>query len=134
MRSWLSHHPFLYALTGGCGVVLFWRGVWLTTDYLTHVVIASHAAYGSIDIGQIPWWDGPVSLVIGSTLLVIAGAFVSSLIGNEIIISGLQTEKTLTKKEEKTLRSEAVEIKRVQKLLYDVIVRLDAIEHKNIEK
>ena len=32
IRGRLSHHPIFYALVGGIGVVLFWRGVWHTAD------------------------------------------------------------------------------------------------------
>ena len=31
-RAGLSRVPFLYALLGGIGVVLFWRGVWHIAD------------------------------------------------------------------------------------------------------
>ena len=34
-RAMLSRMPILYAFVGGIGVVLFWRGVWHTTDFLT---------------------------------------------------------------------------------------------------
>ena len=33
-RGTLSHYPFLYAFLGGIGVVLFWRGVWHTNDFI----------------------------------------------------------------------------------------------------
>lgn len=34
IRKWLSHHPLLYAFIGGTGVVLFWRGIWHTMDFI----------------------------------------------------------------------------------------------------
>ncbi|MBP9864392.1 hypothetical protein KBC54_03015 [Patescibacteria group bacterium] len=130
IRMWLSHRPVLYAFLGGIGVVLFWRGVWLTMDYLMHVAVATYAMHHTIELGQILWWDGPLSLMIGSSILFFVGAFVSSLIGNELIISGLRSEKYLAAKEEKTIHSEAVDIRGIQHILSDVTVKLDTLEQK----
>lgn len=130
IRMWLSHRPVLYAFLGGIGVVLFWRGVWLTMDALTHYVSATYDVYSSIELSQLLWWDGPLSLVIGSSILFFVGAFVSSLIGNELIISGLRSEKNLTAKEGKAIHSEAIDIHGIQQILSDVTTKLDTLEYK----
>lgn len=80
IRAQLSRYPLLYALIGGIGVVLFWRGVWHTAD-------------------QFLFLSGPVSLMIGAVILGLTGILVSAFIGNSIIIAGLKGEK---KQEEKT--------------------------------
>lgn len=92
IKTWLSHHPLVYAFIGGVGVVLFWRGVWHTMDYFM-LLAQSSVAHTSIDLTANLWWDGPLSLVLGSLILLSTSAFVFSLIGNEIIITGLQAEK-----------------------------------------
>jgi len=95
VRGKLSHFPFVYALVGGVGVVLFWRGVWHTYDMLFHLIFAPQAVFES---SGFPWWDGPVSFALGSSILLATGLFVSSFIGNEIIITGLKGEKKVIEK------------------------------------
>ena len=90
----LSHRPKLYALIVGVGIVLFWRGVWHTTD-LIHTYINFYQNHFSLDSSLSPWWDGPLSFVVGLVILYLAGAFTSSFIGNELILSGLRGEKRL---------------------------------------
>ncbi|HYD92823.1 MAG TPA: hypothetical protein VEA37_15215, partial [Flavobacterium sp.] len=34
VRGWFSHRPILYGLAVGFGIVMFWRGVWHTADYI----------------------------------------------------------------------------------------------------
>lgn len=41
VRGWLSRHPILYAFIGGTGVVIFWRGIWHTADYITYAFTIS---------------------------------------------------------------------------------------------
>lgn len=130
IRSWLSHHPVLYALVGGTGVILFWRGVWLTMDFLMYMVrIAVVDAHGDLIVAHWPWWDGPLSIVLGSLILLVVSAFVSSLIGNEIIISGLHAEKHVSEKEGRAIRAEALEIQAIQRTLIEVTKKLDQLEH-----
>jgi hypothetical protein len=128
IKAWLSHHPFLYALLGGTGVVLFWRGVWLTTDFL---MLTKYAliSYGSIESGGVLWWDGPLSLLLGIVILSCISAFVSSLIGNEMIISGLRAEKSLVDKESKIIKDEGVVIEDIRSSLAIITSRLDDLEH-----
>ena len=106
VRGFLSHYPIAYGLIVGIGIVLFWRGVWHSVDSLhifyTHVLTKQ----STTDLAAMPWWDGPLSFIIGGAILLFGGAFVSSFIGNEIIISGLRGEKRLTQQTESEMRHE----------------------------
>ena len=124
VRHWFSHHPMLYGFVGGAGVVLFWRGVWHTADFVSHFIYSGEVLPDTtIDLWGLPLWDGLISLVLGSLLLLVTGIFVSSFIGNEIILSGLRGEKKLTEKTESEVRTEAG-------ALAQVLERLDRIEKK----
>ncbi len=102
IRNWLSHYPILYALLVGTGIILFWRGIWHTADLVAHYTSVIYSGVG-MDWTGVIWWDGPISIIIGVTVLLLCGAFVSSFIGNEIIISGLKGEKKISEKIEKEL-------------------------------
>ncbi len=128
VRGWFSHRPIGYGFVGGVGVVLFWRGVWHTTDYLSAVIFVWRSANSSVDLAAGPWWDGPLSLFFGIILLLITGLFVSNFIGNEIIISGLRGEKKLTEKTEVEVRTETGAIAEIQEKL-DVLAK----DIKNLE-
>ncbi len=105
VRGRLSHLPIPYAFIGGIGIVLFWRGVWHSADYLM-LVLRTNSGLSSIDLANEIWWDGPLSFAIGSLILLITGLFVSNFIGNEIIMSGLRGEKKLSEKTETEVRTE----------------------------
>jgi hypothetical protein len=109
-RARLSRTPLLYAFIGGVGVVLFWRGVWHIADEV------SISSYGSI--------------IIGSVILLITGAFVSTFIGNRLIISGLNGEKKLAEKTVDEVKSEEDEIESIRKTLLRVEQKVDEIESK----
>ncbi len=99
-RSQLSHTPLLYAFLGGIGVILFWRGIW-------HLADDANISSG-------------LSLLIGGLVLLTTGVFVSSFIGDHLIISGLFGEKKLTEKTEKEIEIEEMQIKRMQSTLNKV--------------
>ena len=103
IRTRLSHHPFIYALLGSVGIVVFWRGIWHTADFISEVIFYYQSQAGTINLGNLAWWDGPLSLIVGAILLLPSGLFVSSFIGNEIIISGLKGEKKFTDKTEEEI-------------------------------
>lgn len=108
VRGRLSHKPIIYGFIGGIGVVLFWRGVWHTADYLSEILYYSTFSGPGINYQiQAPWWDGPLSFLIGSILLLITGLFVSNFIGNEIIISGLKGERKVSEKTEEEIQKES---------------------------
>lgn len=109
VRGRLSHYPILYAIIGGAGIVLFWRGVWVTADYVFETLavwqFTDHVSTMTPASG-IVWWDGPLSFLIGLCILLATGVFVSNFIGNEIIIAGLRGDKKISEKTEHEMRME----------------------------
>ncbi len=124
----LSHYPKAYALIAGVGIVLFWRGVWHTVDYL-HVNYQGFST--SIDSSYIPWWDGPISFIVGCIVLYFTGALVSSFIGNELILSGLRGEKKLTQKTENEVQNEIGAIAEIQDELTIISRKLAELEKQS---
>lgn len=108
IRGKLSHYPIIYAIIGGIGVVLFWRGVWHTADEL--------------NVGSL------VSLVIGTAILLLIGVFVSAFIGNRLIISGLIGEKKLTEKAQDEIETEETQIKNLKEVLNRVEKQVSHLE------
>jgi len=121
-RIRLSHHPKIYALIVGVGIVLFWRGVWHSTD-LIHTYLNIFQNSFTIDASASPWWDGPLSLVVGIIILFFTGAFTSSFIGNELILSGLRGEKRLSEKTESEVKDE-------EQFILDIKQELDTMTEK----
>jgi hypothetical protein len=114
IRIKLSHYPILYAFIGGTGIVLFWRGVWHTAD--------------DINISSI------LSLIIGVTILIITGLFVTEFIGNRLIVSGLVGEKKLAEKEEGEIETEETQLKNLQSTLNRLEKKLEHIDKEVEEK
>lgn len=85
-RTYLSRRALIYALIGGIGVVLFWRGVWHMAD-----------DFGLSSFG---------SIIVGLVILLATGLFVSVLIGDQVIISGLKGEKKVTEKTREEIKQE----------------------------
>lgn len=108
VRARLSRHPVLYALVGGVGIVLFWRGVWHTADYFTVL-------------------NGPISIVLSSILLLISGLFVSFFIGDRVIISGIKQEKKLDEKTADELAQEVSKLDRIESKLEEMDQDLHAL-------
>lgn len=133
VRGFLSKYPIFYGAIAGIGLVLFWRGVWHTTDSLAEVVWGAADWYSTIDIYS-SFWDGPISFVMGSGLLLLCGVFVSQLIGKEVIISGLRGEKKLSERTEVEVRTETGAIAEIRHELRTVLRRLDRMEKKMDEK
>jgi hypothetical protein len=108
VRSRLSHAPLIYALVGGVGVVLFWRGVWHLAD----------------DINM----SSLISTLLGLIILLITGVFVSTFVGNRLIMSGIRGEKKLAEKTEEEIETEESQIKDIKKTLNKVEEELAHIE------
>ena len=108
IRGALSRHPIVYTFIGGVGIVLFWRGVWLTADLF-------------------PFMTGPVSIIISVALLLLTGLFVSFFIGDEIIIEGLRQEKKITEKTESEIKSEEATLRQIRKTLEDIEAKLNKL-------
>lgn len=94
VRTRLARHPIIYALLGGVGVVLFWRGVWMAADSV------GLSAFSSI--------------VISLVILLLTGLFVSFFVGDAILISGLKKEKKLVEKTESEVLSERDSFSRIE--------------------
>ena len=92
IRHRLSKRPLLYALIGGVGIVLFWRGVWDLSGMF---------------IG--PW----TALIISIVIMLLTGTFVSFFIGEQIILSGIMKEKRTDEKTEQEIQKEEVELYRI---------------------
>lgn len=128
VRGRLSHYPILYAVLGGIGVVVFWRGVWHASDFISASFLAWKSNSPTIDLTQ--GLDGLISFFAGLILLLSTGLFISSFIGNEIIISGLKGEKKLTEKTESELKSETATIEEAEIKIEKVIKHIDELEHR----
>ncbi len=107
VRARLSRHPVIYTLIGGVAIVLFWRGVDQTADMF------------------FPFLNGPVSLFVSVTTLMLTGLFVSFFIGDTIIISGLKGEKKIVERTEQEIESE---LRMETVTLRGLKVELDKIE------
>ncbi|MEK7657636.1 MAG: hypothetical protein AAB366_00335 [Patescibacteria group bacterium] len=95
IRTILSRRPILYAFIGAVGIVLFWRGVWMTAD-------------------MFPFMNGPVSIFVSVVLLLLTGLFVYFFIGDKVIISGLKQEKKMIEKTEEEIKMEKDSLKEIQ--------------------
>ena len=129
IRIYLSHRPQLYALVVGIGIVLFWRGVWHTADFL-HTYFALFHSNLTTDSLSGAWWDGPLSFAVGIIILFATGAFTSSFIGNELILSGLRGEKKLNQKTEVEVKEEEESISDIKKGLKNVSEGIEQLEKK----
>ena len=118
IRGFLSHYPLLYALIAGVGVVLFWRGVWNTADIIDTRVVQFGEIPFEFDLFNI--LSGPVSVLIGSVILLITGVFVSEFIGGNLIISGIKGEKKMVEKTEDQIKEEGAELKHIENTLHKI--------------
>ena len=110
VRGKLSRNPLTYALLGGIGIVLFWRGVWHTADSLP---ILNNSI---------------VSFVLGSIILLITGVFVSAFVGNRLILTGLKGEKKLTERTEEAFETEESKIENIQSTVKKVEEEMEEIQ------
>ncbi|MES2315532.1 MAG: hypothetical protein V4486_02225 [Patescibacteria group bacterium] len=130
ITAFLSHRPKLYAFVVGVGVVLFWRGIWHTADQIHSCFFIGYAGCSTTDAFTSPWWDGPASFVIGVFILYFTGAFISSFIGNELILSGLRGEKRLSQKTEGEVENEVSAISEIQEALEGIEGKIKELENK----
>ncbi|MCX6717661.1 MAG: hypothetical protein NTU76_03240 [Candidatus Taylorbacteria bacterium] len=95
VRARLSHRSIIYGFVGGIATVVFWRGVWHSSDIL-------------MDKGGILGWIfyEPNTIIWSSIILLMTGLFVATFIGERIIISGLKQEKKATDKTEEEVKKE----------------------------
>ncbi|MCU0679983.1 MAG: hypothetical protein MUF50_01600 [Planctomycetes bacterium] len=129
VRGKLSHYPIIYAFIGGMGIIIFWRGIWHTFDYIMELFFATGVSLASTSDAYLPWWDGPLSILIGVILLLLTGLFVTSFIGNEIIISGLKQEKKIAEKTKDEIEIELNENAKMKSEVHKINTRLEKLEN-----
>ncbi|HVV38897.1 MAG TPA: hypothetical protein VHD31_01055 [Candidatus Paceibacterota bacterium] len=103
VRISLSHRPILYALIGGIGVVLFWKGVWETAE-------------------AFPVLFGLPSAILGTVIMLMTGLFVSFFIGDSILLSGFKHQKKIADKTEEEVVKD-VDITQTIKAQLDVLAK-----------
>jgi hypothetical protein len=81
----------------------------------------------------LPWWDGPLSLALGTGITLVTGLFVSNFIGNEIIISGLRGQKKLVEKTESEIVSEVETIEEIHTDVHTIAAHVGHIEKNFID-
>jgi len=109
-RNYFEKIPFFHAFFAGVGVVLFWRGVWETSDRL----------------GIAPVW----SIILGALILVIIGLFLQTFVGNTIIIKKVEGEKRLEEKTKTDIKKVEQEVG-VEEITLEVLAKkLQTIESK----
>ena len=124
VRSRLSHRSIFYALIGGTMVILFWRGIWHTAD----IIMAGDVWMKDINgFWQIFFYE-PITLIWTSIVLLMTGLFVSSFIGERIVISGLKKEKKITDRTEDEVEEEEGEIKRLSKKVDLLMIEVASIK------
>ncbi len=111
IRGALSHRPIVYAFIGSVGIVLLWRGIWMTAD-------------------MFDFMTGPVSILISISLLMAIGLFVSFFIGDQILLSGIKEEKRLDEKTEEEIRGEAVSLRQIKNDIEEIKNHLKKLDKK----
>lgn len=129
-RGKLSHYPIVYAIVGAVGIILFWRGVWHTADFLPMFFLNN---YGESSLNYAILWDSLISLFVGFILLLFTGLFVYDFVGAKIISSEIKTEEKIAEKTEAEEKSETKRLEEIEKKFDEVTSHLD--EHlEKIEK
>jgi len=121
IRGKLSRIPILYAFIGGFGVVLFWRGVWHTSD----ILMAKGGFLGFI-------FYEPITIIWIVVVMLLTGLFVSFFIGDRILLSGIKHEKKVEEKTEEEVLHEEMEISQLS-LKIDKLSK-DIEEIKNLSR
>lgn len=133
IRGKLSKHPFIYGFLGGSGVILFWRGVWHSADFLQTRLGEAALDYVSPEVADklglvgAVLFSGPGSMVFGILILLLSGLFVSVFIGDSILISGLRHEKKITEKTEGEVAGEKKDIEIIEEQINDISKKLEKI-------
>jgi uncharacterized membrane protein len=123
VRARLSHRSIMYAFIGGTMVVLFWRGIWHTADFI-------------MGLGGFWGWFfyEPITIIWTSAVLLMTGLFVSCFIGERIVISGLKREKKITDKTEEEVQAEEIKIKKLENKLDLIMKEITDIKNELVKK
>jgi hypothetical protein len=123
VRARLSHRSIIYAFIGGTMVVLFWRGIWHSADMLMEKG------------GFLGWFFyEPITIIWTSIILLMTGLFVSSFIGERIVISGLKKEKKITDKTEDEVREEEIQIHKLENTMNLIMNEITALKDELAKK
>jgi len=118
IRQHLSHKLLVYAFLSGTVVVLFWKGIWDTADFLQ----AQGGFWAAV-------FYGPNLIVWTTVVLSLTGVFVSFFVGDRVILSGLKHEKSIEEKTEAELKAEDVEIKNTIFKIHTISKDIEEIKH-----
>jgi hypothetical protein len=116
IRGHLSQYPLIYALIGGVGIILFWRGVWHAADEIPYLTNS---------------W---ISIFIGILILLLTGVFVSAFIGNRLLITGLKGEKKLAEKTKNEIDDEDALLTNLQNSLDKIEGEIEDIKKEISDK
>jgi len=130
VRVSLSHRSVIYAFIGGTAHVIFWRGIWHTSDF-----IMSGDWHLEVARGFWGWlFYEPITLIWTSAILLLTGLFVATFIGERVIMSGLKREKKVTDRTEDEIRKEEDRINtlngKINTVLTDLAEIKDALSKK----
>ena len=118
LRSRLSHRSILYAVIGGTLTILFWRAVWHTADKimmgegLSSMFNESKLIFNANGWGGVIFYE-PITFIWTLIALLLTGLFVSIMIGDRIILSGIKHEKRIDEKTEDEIKKEELDIKNI---------------------
>lgn len=135
VRAKLSHRSVVYAFIGGAVHVVFWRGIWHTSDMIMHGVPWLHDYDGNPVSGffGVLFYE-PITIIWSSAILLMTGLFVSSFIGERVIISGLKREKKVTDRTEEEVQKEEDKITNLNSKLNLLIKDLAEIKDELAKK
>jgi len=123
VRMRLSHRSIIYAFIGGMGTILIWRGIWHSADILM------------TKGGFLGWFFyEPITIVWTSLILLMTGLFVSNLIGERVIISGIKKEKKVTDKTEIEVDKEEDEIREMRDKIKQISKDVEEIKKAILNK
>jgi len=130
-RNFLVKHKYLYALLGGTGIILFWKGVWYIADSLK----INGINYFGESLGKIMMiiFSDTGTLILGLILMLATGVFVSEFIDDEIIISGIKKEKQIIDKSAEEIIAEEKKEEKILEELKDHIINIEKkleMDHK----
>ncbi len=121
VRAKLSKYPIFYAVCAGVAVVMFWRGVWHTSDILE--------GQGGV-LGFL--FSAPVTIVTSMILLLFIGVFVSAFVGDLLVLSGIKKEEKIADKTEGEVKKETGEIENVEQVVDDLYEEIDQVSDRQI--